>query len=145
MACMKPIEVIEAKREHLARLANQRGALGESSAIGEMQEWIPRPKGPGLKILLAALRESGVNIKPRVLTQSLCLALMVSILQIWRRLQRRCLIWFSLRSRHAIRSELQLVLLGSSLLSPRVKYMRQRHWAADTKWPYTTSEPGRYG
>lgn len=61
---MKPIEVIEAKREYLARLANQRGALGESSAIGEMQEWIPRPKGPGLKILLAALRESGVNIKP---------------------------------------------------------------------------------
>lgn len=60
---MNPIEVIEAKRQHLARLANQRGASGELSALAEMENWVPRPRGIGLKVLLAALGETGVVIK----------------------------------------------------------------------------------
>ncbi len=60
---MNPIEVIEAKRRHLARLANQRGASGELSALAEMENWVPRPRGIGLKVLLAALEETGVVIK----------------------------------------------------------------------------------
>lgn len=60
---MNPIEVIEAKRQHLARLANQRGASGELSALAEMENWVPRPRGIGLKVLLAALEETGVVIK----------------------------------------------------------------------------------
>jgi len=60
---MNPIELIEAKRQHLARLTNQRGASGESSALAEMENWVPRPRGIGLKVLLAALAETGVVIK----------------------------------------------------------------------------------
>lgn len=60
---MKPIEVIEAKRQHLARLANQKGAAGELSAVDEMANWIPRPRGAGLKVLLNVLRENGIVIK----------------------------------------------------------------------------------
>jgi len=60
---MKPIDLIMAKKQHAARLANQRGADGESMALGEMANWVPRPRGVGLKVLLAALRESGIVIK----------------------------------------------------------------------------------
>lgn len=60
---MKPVQVIEAKRQHLARLANQRGAAGELGAIGQMANWVPRPRGTGLRVLLEALRETGVVIK----------------------------------------------------------------------------------
>ncbi|MDE3021830.1 MAG: hypothetical protein KGI54_08220 [Pseudomonadota bacterium] len=60
---MNPIEVIEAKRQHLARMANQSGASGEISALAEMKNWVPRPRGVGLKVLLAALAEAGVVIK----------------------------------------------------------------------------------
>jgi hypothetical protein len=60
---LKPIEVIEAKRRHLLRLANQKGAAGEMSAIDEMANWTPRPRGAGLKVLLTALREKGIVIK----------------------------------------------------------------------------------
>jgi hypothetical protein len=60
---LKPIEVIEAKRQHLARLANQRGAAGEIGAVAEMANWVPRPRGPGLKILLAALCDAGIIVK----------------------------------------------------------------------------------
>lgn len=55
--------VIQAKRQHLARLANQSGAYGEVSALAEMQHWVPRPKGNGLKVLLTVLSESGIQIK----------------------------------------------------------------------------------
>ena len=61
---MKPIEVIEAKRKHLARLANQQGAAGETQALNDMANWAARPRGKGLKVLLAALRETGIEIKP---------------------------------------------------------------------------------
>lgn len=36
---------------------------GELSALGEMEHWVPRPRGAGLKVLLAALAETGVLIK----------------------------------------------------------------------------------
>ena len=60
---MNPFEMIEAKRQHLARLTNQRGASGEVSVLLEMEHWVTRPRGIGLKVLLAALAESGVVIK----------------------------------------------------------------------------------
>lgn len=60
---MKPIEVIVAKRQHLLRLANQKGAAGELSALDEMENWIPRPRGEGLKTLLRALDDKGIVIK----------------------------------------------------------------------------------
>jgi hypothetical protein len=60
---MNPLEVIEAKRQHLGRMANQSGASGELSALAEMENWVPRPRGAGLKVLLAALAEAGVSIK----------------------------------------------------------------------------------
>ncbi|PTQ12105.1 hypothetical protein CLG96_05940 [Sphingomonas oleivorans] len=49
---------------HLARLANQGGAAGEIEAIAAVADWIPRPKGLGLKVLLAELARAGVSIKP---------------------------------------------------------------------------------
>lgn len=61
---MKPIEVIELKRKHLLRFANQSGADGETHAVGSMDNWIPRPKGNELKVLLSVLDESGITIKP---------------------------------------------------------------------------------
>ncbi|MBD2721582.1 hypothetical protein [Hymenobacter armeniacus] len=60
---MKPVEVILAKRAHLARLANQQGAAGEARMLADMDNWVPRPRGKGLQILLAALRETGITIK----------------------------------------------------------------------------------
>lgn len=60
---MNPFEMIEAKRQHLARLTNQRGASGEVSVLLEMEHWVTRPRSIGLKVLLAALAESGVVIK----------------------------------------------------------------------------------
>ncbi|MBX0289599.1 hypothetical protein K3G63_04070 [Hymenobacter sp. HSC-4F20] len=60
---MKPLEVIEAKRKHLARLANQQGAAGEVRLLQEMENWVPRPRGKGLKILLDCLRATGISIK----------------------------------------------------------------------------------
>ncbi|WP_143012552.1 hypothetical protein [Variovorax sp. EL159] len=60
---MSPLEVIAAKRAHLARLANQAGAAGEVAALDAMANWIPRPRGRELKELLLALEESGVVVK----------------------------------------------------------------------------------
>ena len=61
---MSLIEIIRAKRAHLARLANQQGAAGEQSAIAEMAQWLPRPKGKALRVLLESLLATGVSIKP---------------------------------------------------------------------------------
>lgn len=60
---MKLCDLVRAKRAHVERLANQNGAAGESVALSTMEHWVERPKGNGLKVLLAALRESGINIK----------------------------------------------------------------------------------
>jgi hypothetical protein len=60
---MTPLELIQAKRAHVARLANQRGAAGEQLALQEMEHWIARPSGIGLRVLLAELGATGVTIK----------------------------------------------------------------------------------
>lgn len=60
---MTPFEIIAAKRDHLARLANENGALGEQAAILSMERWQPRPKGLGLRNLLAVLPDEGITIK----------------------------------------------------------------------------------
>ena len=60
---MKPIELVYAKRAHVARFANRSGAEGEAAALSEMEHWVQRPKGVELRHLLAALRETGIDIK----------------------------------------------------------------------------------
>lgn len=59
-----PLEIIRDKRTHLARLANQNGAQGETLVMAEMTDWILRPKGKALQVLLSLLRQSGISIKP---------------------------------------------------------------------------------
>ena len=60
---MKPSEIIATKTIHLERLSAQRGAAGEVALIDEMDEWVPRPKGRPLKILLGELTKIGISIK----------------------------------------------------------------------------------
>jgi hypothetical protein len=60
---MTPLELVKSKREHAARLANQRGAAGEQITLADMQHWMPRPSGMGLKVLLNELRDTGRVIK----------------------------------------------------------------------------------
>ncbi|MBB1489489.1 hypothetical protein [Oceanospirillum sediminis] len=60
---MKPQEVIDLKRKHLLRFANENGANGELELIKSNDDWIPRPKGQQLRNLLLALENSGVFIK----------------------------------------------------------------------------------
>jgi hypothetical protein len=60
---LSPLELVRAKREHAARLANQRGAAGELMALTAMQHWIPRPSGKALENLLSELRLAGKPIK----------------------------------------------------------------------------------
>lgn len=60
---MNPLELITAKRAHLARLANQSGAAGEQIALAAMEHWVPRPKGAALRLLLETLADTGVQIK----------------------------------------------------------------------------------
>lgn len=60
---MDLLEIITAKRVHVDRMAAQSGAAGELRAIATTERWIPRPKGPGLKILLAELQATGIKIK----------------------------------------------------------------------------------
>lgn len=60
---LTPLEVITAKRAHLARLANESGAAGEQAALLTMEHWTSRPKGTALRLLLATLAETGVTIK----------------------------------------------------------------------------------
>lgn len=60
---LEPLEVINSKKEHLARLANQTGAAGEAFLVSSMNDLIPRPKGQQLKNLLAALENVDIKIK----------------------------------------------------------------------------------
>ncbi len=60
---MNPIEIIRAKRIHLARLSNQKGAAGELETVGRIESWIPRPKGLGIKVLLRELAAIGIEIR----------------------------------------------------------------------------------
>ena len=56
-------ELINLRRQHLVRLANQNGAAGEAQILSEETGYLPRPKGQGAKNLLTALRETGITIK----------------------------------------------------------------------------------
>jgi hypothetical protein len=60
---MTPLELIQSKRTHAARLANQRGAAGEQASLADMAHWVPRPSGAALKVLLEELRAAGKTIK----------------------------------------------------------------------------------
>lgn len=60
---LSPLEVIAAKRTHLARLANEGGAAGEQHALSIMDRWVARPKGAGLRLLLEELAASGIKIR----------------------------------------------------------------------------------
>ena len=63
IGAISPLELVKAKREHTARLANQRGASGELMALAAMQHWLPRPSGKALEALLGELRLAGKPIK----------------------------------------------------------------------------------
>jgi hypothetical protein len=60
---MTPLELVRSKREHLARLANTKGATGEVVVLHDMKHWFSRPVGAALRFLLSALREEGKIIK----------------------------------------------------------------------------------
>lgn len=60
---MTPLELVAARKGHLSRLANQRGAAGEQDAILLNADWIARPRGRPLRILLDALARDGKAIK----------------------------------------------------------------------------------
>ena len=60
---MTPLDFLRAKRAHAARLANQSGASGERLAVAEMEHWIARPSGTGLKTLLKLLLDNGSAVK----------------------------------------------------------------------------------
>lgn len=60
---MNPQEVIDLKKKHLLRFANENGAKGEIASIQANDDWIPRPKGQQLKNILAALEQTGIIIK----------------------------------------------------------------------------------
>ncbi len=60
---MNALDVIAAKRAHLQRLANTKGAAGEIAALQSMGEWVARPKGSALRAILHALADSGIHIK----------------------------------------------------------------------------------
>lgn len=64
MSLSSPLEVIAAKRAHVARLANEGGAEGEQKALSIMKGWLPRPKGQELRNLFGELARSGINIRP---------------------------------------------------------------------------------
>jgi len=58
------MQIIGDKRVHVERLGNKNGAVGEVFVLGEMTEWVRRPRGKDLQILLSLLRETGISIKP---------------------------------------------------------------------------------
>lgn len=60
---MNAIELIRAKKVHLARLANQKGAAGEALAVGRFETWASRPRGAELNVLLDELAATGVVIR----------------------------------------------------------------------------------
>jgi hypothetical protein len=61
-SALNPLEVILAKRAHLARLANEGGARGEIDST-LLMNWQPRPRGPLLRILIEELAATGALIK----------------------------------------------------------------------------------
>lgn len=60
---MTPLELITARKAHLDRLANRRGAEGERDVHFLMADWTPRPTGERCRTLLSVLAEAGKPIK----------------------------------------------------------------------------------
>lgn len=60
---MHNLDIINLKREHVKRLANQRGAAGEAEVLATNVHYVARPKAIALRVLMAALTESGITIK----------------------------------------------------------------------------------
>ncbi|MBR0652750.1 hypothetical protein GXW78_24045 [Roseomonas terrae] len=60
---MHPVDLINLKRNHIQRLANQNGAAGEQEILSSNRNLVARPKGHGLNVLMNALKESGIIIK----------------------------------------------------------------------------------
>ncbi|KQN33152.1 hypothetical protein [Sphingomonas sp. Leaf38] len=60
---MHAIELIKAKRVHLSRLTNERGAAGELEAVSKIDNWIPRPRGKDLRRLLDELAATAIIIR----------------------------------------------------------------------------------
>lgn len=60
---MTPLELVAARKAHLNRLANERGAEGERDVRVLMADWTPRPTGPRLRMLLSVLADAGKRIK----------------------------------------------------------------------------------
>lgn len=59
----QPLELINLKREHVKRLANQKGAAGEAEVLAANVHFVARPKGSALDTLMAALKQSGTIVK----------------------------------------------------------------------------------
>jgi hypothetical protein len=57
------VELINLKRKHLKRLANKKGAAGEVEALARNSHFVPRPKGPALRVLMSELKKAGIDIK----------------------------------------------------------------------------------
>jgi hypothetical protein len=57
------VELINLKREHLKRLANQKGAAGELEVLAKNRHFVARPKGAALSLLMHALNETDIVIK----------------------------------------------------------------------------------
>ena len=60
---LEAIDLINMKREHVKRLANQKGAAGEAEALARNSRFVARPKGAALNILMTELKETGIIIK----------------------------------------------------------------------------------
>jgi hypothetical protein len=63
MSVQQPLDLINLKREHVKRLANQKGAAGELEVLAANVHYVARPKGAALDTRMAALRERGAAIK----------------------------------------------------------------------------------
>ena len=59
----RAFELIDMKRAHAERLANQGAAAGEVDVLAQNSNFLARPKGSALALLMEALRETGVVIK----------------------------------------------------------------------------------
>jgi hypothetical protein len=59
----RPVDLINLKREHVKRLANQNGAAGEADVLAANVHYVAQPKGRGLDVLMDALKESGIVVK----------------------------------------------------------------------------------
>lgn len=56
-------ELVQLRRSHLLRFANQSGAAGEALIVSDQSGYVPRPKGILAKNLLAVLKENGIDIR----------------------------------------------------------------------------------